>query len=271
MRISEWIVCGFFTYLVVLARLFPVSGRRRARVLLVGLVCVGLLVMLSQLRLRLPMRVARDWVPALYLLQAYWLCGLFFTHPMRAVEDRLLQLDQRLFALTRLAPLVRRAPRALLELLELAYLCAYPFIPATLGLLYAAGLRAQADRFWVAVLVASFGCYGILPWLHTRPPRSIEPAGPIDQRSLALRRLNMAVLDRVSVQVNTLPSGHAATALAAALVVGELLPGLLPVLVAGALAIALATVIGRYHYAVDTLLGLPVGIAGWWVSGVLVP
>ena len=268
MRISEWIVCGFFAYLVVLARLFPVSGRRRARVLLVGLICVGLVVMLSQLRLRLPMRVASDWVPALYLLQAYWLCGPFFTHPMRAVEDRLLQFDQRLFALTRLAPLVRRA---LLELLELAYLCAYPFIPATLGLLYAAGLRAEADRFWVAVLVASFGCYGILPWLHTRPPRSIEPAGPIDQRSLALRRLNMAVLDRVSVQVNTLPSGHAATALAAALVVGELLPGLLPVLVAVALAIALATVIGRYHYAVDTILGLAVGIAGWWVSGVLVP
>ena len=68
MRISEWIVCGFFAYLVLLARLFPVSGRRRARVLLVGLICVGLVVMLSQLRLRLPMRVARDWVPALYLL-----------------------------------------------------------------------------------------------------------------------------------------------------------------------------------------------------------
>ena len=120
------------------------------------------------------------------------------------------------------------------------------------------------------MLVASFGCYGILPWLHTRPPRSIEPAGPIDQRSLALRRLNMAVLDQAAVQVNTLPSGHTATALAAALVVGELLPGLLPVLVALALAIALATVIGRYHYAVDTILGLAVGIARWWVSGVLV-
>ena len=52
---------------------------------------------------------------------------------------------------------------------------------------------------------------------------------------------------------------------------GELLPGLLPVLVAGALAIALATVIGRYHYAVDTILGLAVGIVGWGVSGVLVP
>ena len=270
MRVSEWIVCGFFAYLIVLARVFPLSGRRRARVLLVGLVCVGLVAMLSQLRLRLPMRVVRDWVPALYLLQGYWLCGLFFERPMRAVERRLLQLDQRLFALTRLAALVRRAPRALLELLELAYLCAYPFIPATLGLLYAAGQRAEADRFWVAVLVASFGCYGMLPWVQTRPPRSTEPAGPIDRRPLALRRLNMAVLDRGSVRVNTLPSGHAATALAAALVVGELLPGLLPVLVVSALAIGLATVVGRYHYTLDTVLGLAVGVAAWWASSVLV-
>ena len=270
MRISEWIVCGFFAYLIVLARIFPLSAQRRTRLLLVGLVCVGLVVMLSQLRLRLPMRVARDWVPVVYLLQAYWLCGLFCEQPMRAVEDRLLELDRRLFALTRLAALVRRAPRALLELIELAYLCAYPFIPATLGLLYAAGLRAEADRFWVAVLIASFGCYGILPWLQTRPPRSIEPAGPIDQRPLALRRLNIAVLDRVSVRVNTLPCGHAATALAAALVVGELLPGLLPLLVTVALAIALATVVGRYHFTVDTVLGLAVGVAGWWASGVLV-
>ena len=270
MRISEWVVCGFFAYLFVLSRTFPLSGRRRARVLLVGLVCVGVVAMLSQLRLRLPMRVARDWVPALYLLQAYWLCGLFFDRPMRAVEDRLRQLDRRLFALTRLATLIRRAPRALLELLELAYLCAYPFIPATFGLLYATGQRTETDRFWVAVLVASFGCYGMLPWLQTRPPRSIESAGPIDQRPLALRRLNMALLDWGSLRVNTLPSGHAATALAAALVVGELLPGLLPVLVAVALAIALAAVVGRYHYTLDTVLGLAIGVAAWWASGLLV-
>ena len=80
----------------------------------------------------------------------------------------------------------------------------------------------------------------------------------------------MAVLDRVSVRVNTLPSGHAATAVAASLVVGELRPDLLPVLVAVALAIALATVVGRYHFTVDTVLGLAVGVAGWWLSGMLV-
>jgi hypothetical protein len=270
MRVSEWICGGFFAYLVVLARVFPLPGRRRTRVLLVGLVCVGLVAMLSQLRLQWPMRVARDWVPTVYLLEGYWLCGLFFARPMRALEQRLLRLDRRVFSVTQLARFSRRAPRALLELLEVAYLCAYPFVPATLGLLQASGLRTETDRFWTAVLIASFGCYGMLPWLQTRPPRSIEQAGPIARRGLAVRRLNLAVLTRGSVQVNTLPSGHTATALAAALVVGELLPGLLPVLLAIALTIAVATVVGRYHYTLDTVLGLAVGVVGWWASGVLV-
>ena len=269
MRVSEWIVCGFFAYLIVLARLFPLPGHRRGRILVVALVCAGLVGVLSQLRLQLPMRVARDWVPAVYLLQGYWLCGLFFERPMLAVEHRLRRLDQRVFAFTRLPALVRAAPRALLELLELAYLSAYPFIPATLGLLHAGGQGVETDRFWTAVLIAGFGCYGVLPWLQTRPPRSIEPAGPIDQRPLALRRLNLAVLDHGSVRVNTLPSGHAATALAAALVGGQLMPDRLPGLVAVALAIAVATVVGRYHYTVDTVLGLAVGVAAWWAASVL--
>ena len=271
MLVSDWIVCGFFAYLIALAWMFTLSGRRRVRVLLVGLVCVGLVGMLSQLRLQLPMRVARDWVPALYLLQGYWLCGLFFARPMLGLEEGLLRVDRRLFAVARLAALVRAAPRALLELLELAYLCAYPFILATFGFVYASGQRAEADRFWTAVLLASFGCYGMLPWLQTRPPRLIEPAGPIDQRPLVSRRLNIAVLDWGSIRVNTLPSGHAATALAATLVAGELLPGLLPILVAITLAITLATVVGRYHYTLDTVLGLAVGVGGWWAAGVLVP
>ena len=72
--VTEWIVLGFFAYLILLARVFPLSSRQRLRVLAVGLVCAGLAVMLSQLRLSPILRVARDWLPAMYLLQGYWLC-----------------------------------------------------------------------------------------------------------------------------------------------------------------------------------------------------
>ena len=266
MRVSEWVVCGFFAYLLVLARVRPLSATRRNRVVVVGPVCIGLVVVLSQLRLQLPMRVTRDWVPGIYLLQGYWMCGLFFRRPMLAVEDRLLRIDQWLFAAARLTTLGRRAPRVLLELLELAYLSTYPFVPATLGLIYGAGLSTQTDRYWTAVLVASFSCYGLLPWIQTRPPRAIVPTDPIDRRPLALRRVNRVVLDRASVRVNTFPSGHVATAVAAALTTGELLTGLLPLLLVVAGTIALATVVGRYHYTADTVIGVAIGVGGWWVA-----
>ena len=266
MRAYEWIVCGYFAYLIVLARVQPLSATRRNRVLAVGVACIGLVLVLSQLRLQLPMRIARDWVPCIYLLQGYWMSGLFFRRPMEAVEDRLLRLDGRLLGAVRMDAVVGRTPRPVLELIELAYLCAYPFVPITLGLLYGAGLRGEADQYWTAVLLAAYACYGLLPWIQTRPPRVIEPPGSMDQRGLALRRLNRVVLDRASVQVNTIPSGHAATAVAAALATAGLRPDLLVPLLATAGAIALATVVGRYHYAADTVLGVAVGAAAWWLT-----
>ena len=266
MRTYEWIVCGYFAYLVVLARVQPLSSSRRNRVLVVGLVCIGLVVVLSQLRLQLPMRIARDWVPCIYLLQGYWMSGLFFRRPMISVEDRLLRLDGRLLGALRMDAVVGRTPAPVLELLELAYLCAYPFVPVAFALIYGAGLRGQADEYWTPVLLAAFACYGLLPWIQTRPPRTIEPPGAMDGRRLVLRKLNRVVLDRASVQVNTFPSGHAATAIAAALAAGELLPGLVLPLHAAAGAIAVSTVAGRYHYAADTLVGLAVGLAAWWLT-----
>ena len=272
MRVSDWIVSGFFAYLVVLARMLPLSARHRTRVLLIGMVSVGVVVVLSQLRLQLSMRVTRDWIPAVLLLQGYWTCGLFFRSPMLALEERLLRMDQWLLSRAALESLIRRGPRLLLELLELAYLCAYPFVLIAYGLFIQAGNTGEVgtDRFWTCVLLASLGCYGVLPWIQTRPPRSLEPVPPLDQRHLLFRRVNNRVLSYMSVEVNTVPSGHTATTLAAALAAGSFVPTLLPWLIAFALTVAVATVVGRYHYSLDTLLGLGVGVASWTFTNALV-
>ena len=157
-----------------------------------------------------------------------------------------------------------RAPRPVIELLELAYLCCYPMVPIGFACLYVAGLREESDRFWTAVLLAVFGCYGVLPWLPTRPPRAIEGA-PMRSSGL-VRRVNLRVLGLASIQLNTFPSGHAAASLATALAVGARLPlvglplGLL------ALAIAIGSVVGRYHYAADALAGAALALLGFVIS-----
>ncbi len=265
--ITEWIVCGFFLYLIILSRLRPLASARRRRVLLVGLVCIVLAVMLSQLRPSPSLRIIRDWVPAVYLLQSYWVCGLFFRRPSLGMERRLLAFDTWLFERSGLRRAAARAPRVVASWFEATYLLAYPFVPAGFGVFLALGHRGRADEFWTAALIAGFTCYGMLPWIQTRPPRALAADRPLWMPHLVLRRLNATVLQRMSVQVNTCPSGHAATAVAVALTI--LFAGA-PVAGAGfafvAASIVAATVLARYHYSIDTLLGLAVGIAAWGIA-----
>ena len=81
-----------------------------------------------------------------------------------------------------------------------------------------------------------------------------------------IRGLNVRVLGVVSNQLNTFPSGHAAASLATALAVGARLPlagfalGLL------ALAIAIGSVVGRYHYAADALAGIALALIAFVMS-----
>ena len=63
-----------------------------------------------------------------------------------------------------------------------------------------------------------------------------------------------------------MPSGHAATSVAAALAVltASVPVGLVVSIVA--ISIVLATVVGRYHYAIDSALGTAIGVTAWWIA-----
>ena len=264
---TEWIVCGFFLYLIVLSCLRPLPAGGRRRVLLVGFVCIALALMLSQLPPSPSLRVIRDWVPAVYLLQGYWLCGLFFRRPSLRIERRLLAFDAWLFERSRLRRAAARAPRLVASWFEATYLLAYPFVPGGFGVFLALGHRDRADEFWMAALVAGFVCYGMLPWIQTRPPRSLAADRPLWMPHPGLRHLNATVLQRMSVQVNTCPSGHAATAVAVALtIVSAGAPAAGAAFLFVAASIVVATVMARYHYTLDTLLGLAVGVAAWGIA-----
>ena len=201
-------------------------------------------------------------LPAALLLGGYWLSGFFFHAPQQWLEMRLLALDRRVFRATALDSVLERAPRWALEVLEGSYAAISVVIAG--GAIVAAlkGLPAL-EYFWTLVLAAELGCYIWLPWLRSRPPRALEAPGVIARRGPTLRKLNAVVLDRGSVHANTLPSGHVAGAVAAAL-------GALPVneavalgLLTAAAAIAVAATAGRYHYAVDCAAGALVAVFVW--------
>jgi membrane-associated phospholipid phosphatase len=199
-------------------------------------------------------------VPGALLLAGYWLSGLLFATPQAWLERWLDATDRRTFAALRLDRWLRAVPSWVLELLEAAYVADYMVVGAGAIICAAAGVEA-VSRYWAIVLAAELACYAALPFLRSRPPRVIEPPGVVVRRAPLLRRLNVAILDRASVQANTIPSGHVAGAVAAALAVMAVSTTAGWMLLAIAALIAVSAVVGRYHYAVDCALGALVAAA----------
>jgi membrane-associated phospholipid phosphatase len=209
----------------------------------------------------------RDWTPAFWLLIGYRLPALFAMRTSERFERWLLALDEWIFGRAG-SRLFERMPPVLDAALELAYLFCYLLVPAGLVALYLGGLAGAADRFWTAVLLAGFACYGVLPWVVSRPPRLIEP--PSGRKPSRIRRLNLDVLQRASTGLNTFPSGHAATSLATTLVVATDLPSAGMLVGVIALGISIGSVTGRYHYAADSIAGVVVAVLAFALSQVLV-
>ncbi len=262
MRVSEWVAAGYFSYLCVVALIRqPWPRRRRAAAAALAAtvaVCVPKLWPQSMLTV-----VARDWLPALYLAVGYWLSGWYFVAPMKGVEAWLLGIDWRVLGRDAGSTLVKSLPRAVLELLEFAYVLCFLFVPGGLLVLVLAGHGEAADRFWTLVLLGEFGSFAMLPWIQTRPPRVFEPAAAIDRRGLFMRRMNRLQVNSVSIGVNTLPSGHVAGSLATAIAVSEVIPALAPWLLAVVVLITIAAVLGRYHYFIDAVTGVLLTVIAW--------
>jgi hypothetical protein len=216
-------------------------------------------------------------VPGGLLLVGYWLGGWFFRSPQSWLEQWLLDTDRAAGAHRWMS----RMPRPVAELLEASYVSAYAVVGG--GAIFAATFGGDAvTNYWSLVLTAELASYAFLPWLRSRPPRVLEslkgralalptsdalalPTSNASQGAPYLRRLNTAILDNASVQANTLPSGHVAGAVAAALGVMAVAPIVGWMLMATAGLIAVAAVAGRYHYAVDCVAGAAVALVVWSV------
>lgn len=262
---ADWtdVMLAYGVYLAALAWLVPRFSRAR-RVAGIALV-VSLILWWGWSPLSASSAAAAlTWVvvPSLAVLGTYRASGAFFVTPWLGLERWLLATDDVLLHQSGLLHTYRRAPRIVPEAFEVCYLLVYAVVPAGATVLLVNGRFEALGPYWATVFAAEATCYAALPWLQSRPPRAIEPEssspppGPI-------RRLNLWLLQRGSIQVNTLPSAHAAGAIAVALAVYSAMPAIGVAFIATAIGITLATVLGRYHYAVDSILGTLVAAASW--------
>ncbi|HXK01723.1 MAG TPA: phosphatase PAP2 family protein [Verrucomicrobiae bacterium] len=265
MRAAEWIHVIVFSFLVTLAWLRPLAGRRRLKVTAIGIAALAATLasayVLPRLLAPLPASVVRDWLPASLVLLVYWQAGEFFVGPDQPFQDRLERLDERL-----VGPLLRwiasrRLGAWIAAALELAYVLCYPMIPMSMATLYLLRVARHADYFWTVVLISTYSSYCLLPFLQSLPPRIYKEPWLTPLPHNPIRALNLYLLRHASIHANTFPSAHVAASVAAALVIATLAPWTIGLLfVAIATGIAFGTFAGRYHYAADSITGAAVAL-----------
>ena len=138
--------------------------------------------------------------------------------------------------------------------MEWAYMLCYPLVPLGLATLYIAGLRQTAGTFWFFVLVPASLCYAITPFVPALPPRALE-SGRMASSSSKSRVFNLWILKHGSIHAISFPSAHVASALGVSLVLFYYFPLAGAIFLTISFWIAVAAVVGRYHYAIDVVLG----------------
>lgn len=255
LRAWEITSASFFVYTAgVTALPRGVVGPKRIRAL--GAAAGGFSLVCASVALpELP--IMHDWLlPPVLLLLAYWTSGLLFVAPMHGAERLLLRGDSA----ARIRALSAAAPRWIAEFLECAYAGVYLMIPVALVIHLWLTPAPDPVRFWTVILTTDYLCFAALPWVQTRPPRSLEDGEPWHAR---VRRFNLRLLGLTSIDVNTFPSGHAAEALAAALLVIDAPRPAVVGMFFCAAAVSAGAVLGRYHYAADAAAGWLVAVIVW--------
>ena len=230
------------------------------RTLCVNALVLAILHCFARWRLPLAWRFARDLFPIGCVLLAYQQMG-WFAQPHESFElerswviwDRLLLRDLGLQqAIEFFGPVLP-------GLLELLYCLTYVLAPSAYLVLLANGRADRADRFLALYVASAVAAYALFPYFPSEPPRAVFPGELFPGHDTVFRRLNWWILGGAGIHTSVFPSGHVSSAFGCAFGLLHALPerkryGL--IFVAAACGIALATVYGRYHYAVDALAGL---------------
>jgi len=159
----------FFAYTIAAAiAVSSLAAQRRLQA--VAAAAMGLLVTGASILVP-ETPVLHGWVlPPALLLLAYWSSGRLFVAPMPAIETALAGID----CMLRVPWLAARTPRGVAEILEVAYAGVYPLIPIALVIFLFHTPAPNIDRFWAVILITDYLCFGVLPWVQTRPPRALE-------------------------------------------------------------------------------------------------
>lgn len=200
------------------------------------------------------------------ILPAYWCLELFTAGHQEQWQQEFLQMDRRLLGELGLRSGIEWFGPILPALLEICYLSLYAAPVVGLAALYLNGERRRAGKFLNVLFLGTLGAYASIPLFPVVSPRSAFPGTDLPDFSSPARQLNVWLLDHMDISTGVLPSGHVAVAFSCALGLMWAAPkkrALWGTAMAFAVIVFLATIYGRYHYAVDGLVSIAIAAVAY--------
>lgn len=147
------------------------------------------------------------------------------------------------------------------ELLHLAYASYYALVLVPPIVLYARGRRDAFAATMLALTLVYGACFTTYLFFPVDGPRYL--VGPADAPHGPVRAFVLHLLEAGSSRGTAFPSSHVAASVVAALCALTFQRRLGVVVAVLTLGLALGTVYGGFHYGVDVLAGVAVGLLCW--------
>ena len=257
LRSSEWLLLAYFTYVGLVAPFFIAPWKPW---ILAAAVAV-LVLMLARRESWI-----RDLAPLLLTLAAFeemdWFTPAIRDHHL---EQAWIVWDRLLFDHYALRASIESAGPLLPIFFELCYALVYAVAPVALGVLIAHGRRDRVNHFWLAYLAGTLGAYALFPYFLCEPPHRAFAGEDLPHVVTFLRRFNLWIAFHFDIHSSVFPSAHVSSALSAAWGLLEVLPERRWIgwtMAVFGCSVAVATVYGRYHYAVDVAAGIAISFLG---------
>lgn len=267
LRVYEWVLLAFFTYIVLLSPLFPARPNLRFQPVLILVTAAVVFFLLSALERAyrsVYLSRFRDWLPTLFTLIAFREMELFLPVSFdRRLELTWIRWDQLLLSQWHGRAIIESLGPVIPLYLELCYLLVYGLPFYCIAVLYIRDRRPYVDRFLTVYLAGTLLAYALFPYFPSQPPRIVFPGMYAPQVTSAIQRLNVAILDAATIHVGVFPSAHVSSAFSAAWGMFLVLPKRKIfgwTTLAYAISVSLSTIYGRYHYAADVLAGFTVSL-----------
>jgi len=257
LRPYEYLLAAYFTYVAAVAPFF-ISIRPWLPAAIAAIVITTILT-LSRRDSHL-----RDWIPLAYTLTAFREMNLF-TPSIRDhhFENAWIGYDRWLLDTAHLRSAIESLGPLIPSYFEICYVLVYAVALISLLILILNHRRDHLNTFWFAYLAGTLASYALFPYFPSDPPRTVFAGADLPHIVTIFRRLNLAILGQYGIHSSVFPSAHVSSAFACAWGLLITMPDRKRYSVAiavFALSVAIATIYGRYHFAVDALAGFVVSL-----------